>query len=334
MKIKKYRSILVSLVLIIGILSMSSCSLLSDIDNCLPSIMMCSEFENDDWIVVGNLLVNKENSTVTVLKYSTYELVDEILFYYYTYKVDFEETCFKVYTYCRNHSSPNKYYDCVCTYNYHGQEIAFDFLSDEMSEEQAMSLLGTRLIKEAFVYSIDDYTKYSEYHTFDDSMFFEHVESIYNYEYEKNDIERVRGVARTIGNEIWFSIMLFPSHHSFLNGVKKSEIKAYNTENGEFKNIYVHNKKREAVIDFDENGIYTIHNDGSLCYYDINTGASTAIYSISSGQSYLLKISDNYICVKYKDEKDGWYYLVYKKQKGIVANSLFAKDEMFGYYEN
>lgn len=333
MKTKKYRLILVSLVIIIAILSSSSCALLSDMNNVLPSIMMCSEFENDRWLLVGNLLVNKENETVTVLKYSKYEHVDQILFYYYTYKVDFEENCFKVYTYCRNYSETDKYYDCVCTYDYHGREIAFDFLSDKMSEAQALSLLETRLIKKDFVYSISDYSKYSEYHASDDSTVVEHLESIYNYEYETNNIERVRGIARTIGNEIWFSIVLFPNGHSFLRGVKQSKIKAYNTESGEFKTVYAHDREREAIVDFDEKGIYTLHNDGSLCYYDMKTGASTAIYSISTGEAYLFTISDNYICVKYKDGEDGWYYLVYEKQKGIVADYLFTKDEMFGYYE-
>ena len=141
---------------------------------------MCSEFENDKWLMIDNLLIDKESGSVSVLKSAPYESVDQILFIY-TYKVEFEENEFKIYTFCRNYSEPDKYYECVCTFDYNCQETAFDFLSEKISEDEFFSLLETRLIKEACVYSIDDYTKYIDYRSSDDTTFFEHVESIYNF---------------------------------------------------------------------------------------------------------------------------------------------------------
>ena len=60
MKLKKYsKLIFVSFLLIISILFSSSCSFFGW-GTVMPSINVTNEFENEKWLLIDNLLINKE----------------------------------------------------------------------------------------------------------------------------------------------------------------------------------------------------------------------------------------------------------------------------------
>lgn len=346
LKLKKYsKLIFMSFLLIISILFSSSCSFFGW-GTVMPSINVTNEFENEKWLLIDNLLINKESGTVSLLKHATVEEAGKLLVTPYTYEVEFEETIFKKYTFTTSDINYGTYYKCVITYNYEGTEISHEFLSEPLTKEQAVELYETYLpIKYDFAYDIDilwdNNIESRKYKSSAEQTIVEYVENIYNSGEKSNSVNSVAVNAKPIGDEFWFSTVIFPNGHlnsgsSLLDGVNKSEIKSYDPQSGEIKMIYTHNKNNEAIIDFDETGFYTFDSNSNIKHYDMESKKSTHIYTFpyrmpaTTYSAYSFDITDNYICASYEDGIIGYYYFVYEKEKGIVANDMYSKyDRMY-----
>lgn len=318
--------------LLIIILSFTSCLGCLGWGTVMPDLETDNKFENDNWLVIDNMLISKSDGTVSLLKYNSMEFT----FYpSYTYKVEFEDSGVKLYTFCTRTADRTKFYECVFTYNYDGQGIDYEYLSDPLTKAQVVALFETYSHQEEnFTYKINILWKHQrEYSSLTEQAILEHVESIYNSE---EDVSAVVGSAKPINNEIWFSVVIFPNAHfnsgdPILSGVRKSEIKSYNPETEEFKTVYTHNKKDEAIIDFDENGLYTFDSDSNIKYFDTDSKESTLIYTFpyrmpdTTIAVYDFTITDNYIGASYEDGENGYCYLIYEKQNGIIANDLYSE---------
>ena len=345
MKIKNTcRLFLVVSILIFSIL-FTSCANLGWA-TVMPQLNINKQFENSAWLVIDNLLINKNDGSVCVLspnKDATILGIDNIYYHGpYTYKIEFEDDTFKLYTFLQaNYYSKESnefiyvFYDCVFIYNYKGCEVNRMYLSDALTKEQAVALYELRFDEtEAFSYEIDILWENhkDENKSEAQQQVLEFIENLYGNSSKR--IKTITGNAKIIDDEIWFSVNLFPNTHfnsgdALVSGIKRAEIKSYNPGTGEFQSVYKHNKKNEAIVDFDKNGFYTFDSDSNLKYFDIDSNKSTLIYTFpyrmpeTTHAVYSFDITDNYICVSYEDGEKGHYYLVYKKSEGIIANSLY-----------
>lgn len=105
MKFKNtYRLFLTIFILIFSIL-LTSCSSLG-FGTTMPTLDIQSEFENDNWLIIDNILINKTNNKIYPLEPDTNATIEGIsnIFYYgpYTYKVEFDENTFKLYTFLKH----------------------------------------------------------------------------------------------------------------------------------------------------------------------------------------------------------------------------------------
>lgn len=102
MKLKNtYKLFVTAFVLIFSNL-LTSCSLLG-IGAAMPTLTMDSAFENGEWLIIDDTLINKNDHQVYFLEPDTTATIDGIagIAYHspYTYKVEFEEKDFKLYTF-------------------------------------------------------------------------------------------------------------------------------------------------------------------------------------------------------------------------------------------
>jgi len=256
----------------------------------------------------------------------------------HTYKVDFEERQVKLYTFVDSYDHPdgsnepvNAYYQCILTYDYEGHIIDRVYLSDSLSEEQMVSLYNTALNKfDAFSFEIDTLWKLNkedelEYASLAKHVILEHIETSYY-----NSRNAVIGISKEMGNEIWFSVVACPNTHfnsgfPLFEDIYSPKIKKFNQDSGKIDIVFEYNKYNEVIIDFTENGIYTISKTGKLKYVDMESKKSTIIYDFPQAVTSLI-MTDNYIVSIYEDAKvslaKGYNYFVYEKGKGIVANDL------------
>ena len=307
----------------------------------MPTLDTQSEFENDNWLIIDNILINKTDNKVYLLEADTSATIEGIadIFYYspYTYKVEFDENEFKLYTFLKTYYYPEDalayaFFDCVFTFDYKGHEVDRTYLSELLTEEQALSLYNTRFNKtNVFSFAVDTLFKYKEDNDENSSIskqkILEHIETLYNN--SKNDINTILGIAKTVGDDVWFSATVSPNGHynsgnPLLDGIRNSTIKSYNPNSKEIKVVFDYNEKNEAIIDFNEKGLYIFDNNSNLKYFDLELKKSTLIHKFL-GKVYSFEITDNYIGANYEDGKIGYYYFVYKKGGNIVANNLYSK---------
>lgn len=346
MKFKNIYKLFLTIFILIFSILLTSCSSLG-FGTTMPTLNIQSEFENDNWLIIDNILINKTDNKVFLLEPDTSAAIEGIsnIFYHspYTYKVEFEENAFKLYTFLETYYYPEDvlvyaFFDCVFTYNYEGHEVDRTYLSELLTEEQALSLYNTRFNKtDEFSFAVDILWKHHKEDNQTTSKveqeILEHIENIYNN--SNNSINTVSGSAKTIGDEVWFSVVISPNGHynsgnPLLDGIHKSEIKSYSPNSKEIKLVFEYNEKDETIIDFDEKGLYTFDNDGNLKYFDIESKQATFIHKFS-GTVYSFEITNNYIGASYEDGNTGYYYFVYEKGGNIVADNLYSK---YNHIEN
>ncbi len=342
MKFKNTYKLFFTIFILIFSILLTSCSSLG-FGTTMPTLDMQSEFENDNWLIIDNILINKTDNKVFPLEPDTNATISGIdnIYYHgpYTYGIEFEESVFKLYTFLKtNYYSEESvefvpvFYDCVFIYDYEGHEVDRIYLSESLTEEQALSLYNTRFNKtDEFSFAVDilwkDHKEDNQSTSEIEQEILKHIENIYNN--SKNSIDTISGSAKTINDEVWFSVIISPKGHynsgnPLLDGIRNSEIKGYNSNTKEIKVIFKYNKKNETIIDFDENGLYTFDSKGNFKYFDIKLKKTTLIHKFS-GTVYSFEITNNYIGASYEDGEIGYSYFVYEKGKDIVADNLYSK---------
>ena len=131
----------------------------------------------------------------------------------------------------------------------------------------------------------------------------------------------IDGLAKPVGDEIWFSISGSNRRDSvkaepLISGVRESQIVAYHLETKAFRTVFKYDKKRTQIIDFDENGVYLLDSSGTFCCVDFETRKRTLIHEFSGIDH--ITVNDKYIVVKY--QRNGYTYFVYEKGGSIIAN--------------
>ena len=146
------------------------------------------------------------------------------------------------------------------------------------------------------------------------------VENIYN-EQSDEKYYMIDGLARPMGDEIWFSISASNRLDSvkadpLISGIRESRIVAYNRETKEFRTVFECNQKRVQIIDFDENAAYILDSNGEFGCVNLETKKTTSIHEFSGIDH--ITVNDKYIFVKY--QRNGYTYFVYEKGGSIIAN--------------
>ena len=175
----------------------------------------------------------------------------------------------------------------------------------------------------AFSFEIDMLWKYDkeEYEDAQKQVIIDHAEDIYEAQSKETSI--VMGLAKPMGDETWFSLAVcqdrsFDSGEPLFGGIRRSEIKSYNSETNEIETVYEYNKKGKQIIDFDENGMYVLDSNGNFSYVDFESNRSTLIHRLS-GYLYSFYITDKYICAYYGAAFGGNFF-VYKKGASVIAD--------------
>jgi len=343
MKIVKILSAIIVVVLSVLLTSCSE-SNASLVGAEIPDIEMQNEFYNDDWLIIDSILVNKSENKVYKLRPDTEAVIEGFPYFFYhgpyTYKVEFDENEFRLYTFLRTYyyvdgESVAAFFDCEFTYDYEGNEIGRKYISEQLTEEQVLALYDSRFEQtDGFLFNIDAMWKYQkEDHKWTgktEQDIIEHVEKIYNG--SGNPLTHVFGRAKTIGEEIWFTYdepekVGFSAGNPLLNGEHKSGIKSYDSNTGEIIDVFKYNANNETVVDFDEGGLFTFSSRMELKYYNIETEESTLIHKFP-GRVSSFDITDKYIGVHYLignipySETD-YYYAIYEKGNGIVADNRY-----------
>ena len=327
--------IAVILLMAIMLLSLSSCSWLG-FGTMMPEVTVYAEFGNDVWLIIDHCLINNQDGSVTILDANTEtaEMPNGVWdFYYYgpyAYKYVFEESSFKEYTYLKTASTKSGetlYYECVFTYGYDGKEISRSYIGEPLTEEEMeIAYKSNPSNVKDFTFEIDLLWKIHK-KQYDDSQkqaVINYAEELYNKQIDEHS--DVMGVARRIGDEIWFSIVVSDATHyntgdGLIEGANNPEIKRYNAKTNEFTTVYKHTKKRAQIIDFDENGAYIFDSKGNLSYIDFETKKPTLIYTFSENV-YNFKITDKYISAIYGNSIGG-NLLVCEKGGAIIANDKY-----------
>lgn len=302
----------------------------------MPDLETYAAFENDTWLIIDYFLINKQDKTVCLLEANTdtNDLPPKVCaFYYYgpyAYEYIFEESSFKEYTYLETASTQSGetlYYECVLTYSYEGKEIERSYIGEPLTEEEMKEAYKTNPSNvNAFYFEIDklwDNHK-EEYENTEKQAILKFAEDLYEDQTKKSST--VVGLAKQIGDETWFSVVVsndsdFNSGEPLFGGISKSEIKSYNAETNEIETVYEFNKKGKQIIDFDENGMYILDSNGNFSYVDYETKKSTLIYKFS-GRIYSFEITDKYICAIY-GESVGGNCFVYEKGGSVIANDIY-----------
>ena len=323
--------IIIILLISMLMLIFSSCSSLG-FGTTMPNLEIYKDFEDNTWLVIDHFLINKKDGSVCMLQANTDANTPEEVwdFYYYgpyAYKYEFEESSFKEYTYLKTASTQSGetlYYECVFTYSYEGKEIDRSYIGEPLTEEEMKEAYKTNPSNvNSFSFEIDmlwDNLE-EEYEDTEKHAILNFAEDLYEAQTEKSST--VVGLAKPLGDEIWFSIVVskdgdFNSGEPLFGGISKSEIKSYNAETNKIETVYEFNKKGKQIIDFDENGMYVLDSKGNFSYVDFESGKSTWIYKLS-GRIYSFKITDKYICAYHGAAVDGVVF-VYEKGASVIAD--------------
>lgn len=318
---------------------LSSCSyfLWEEFGTTMPELKTYNAFENDTWLVVDRLLINKKDGSVRRLKEDTDSSVPGVWGFYYivnfAYKYVFEESSFKEYIFLTptgtNSGLSHKYYECVLTYNYRGEEIERSYIGKPLTEEEMKATYEAKFSNtKAFAFDVYKGLGFTseKYDTVESQAIVGFIKERYDVNDKANN-SIVVGLAKHTGDEIRFSTMLskfrvtLSRNETVLEGVRKSGITSYNPETNEFKTVFEYNKKGKQIIDFDENGIYILDSKRNLSYVDFESNKTTLIHKFSAGIDYLV-ITDKYICANCA--VNGYTYLVYQKGGSVIANDSYT----------
>ena len=322
---------LICVLLLISTIMLSSCSSFG-FGTSMPDLETYAAFEDETWLVIDHFLINKKDGSVCMLEANTDAALpsDVWAFYYYgpyAYKYEFEESSFKEYTFLQTASTKGGdtlYYECILTYSYEGSEIERSYIGEPLTEEEMKEAYKTNPSNvNAFCFEIDMLWEHhkEEYEDSKKQAIIDHAEDV--YEKQTKDSSTVVGLAKPMGNEIWFSLVVsndgdFNSGEPLHEGIRQSEIKRYNSETNEIETIYEYNKKGKQIIDFDENGMYVLDSKGKLSYVDFESKKSTLIHKLS-GRIYSFIITDKYICAYHGAAVDGDVF-VYEKGASVIAD--------------
>ena len=330
---------LICMILLISMLTLPSCAILNE-GIFMPSIKTDQVFENETWLVVEDRLINKIDGTVYWLKPNgDAALPSGIAEFYYSHTVvydcKFEESTVELHTIlsaCWVDGITPTYYECVLTFDYEGKEIDRVYVGSSFSREKAQELYQEKTHNiEAFSFCVLDggyghihgrYTSIAKKDTSAEKQaILDFVENIHD---EQNDGKyyTIDGLAKPMGDEIWFSVSGSNRLDSvkadpLISGIRETKIIAYNHETNEFRTVFEHDKKSAQIIDFDENRAYILDSNGELSYVDFETKESIAIYDEFSGIDHIT-VNDKYIFVEY--QLNGYTYFVYEKGGSVVAN--------------
>lgn len=309
---------------------------------------MKSDFDDDKWLLIDNMIINKNDNTVHLLDPDGDATIDGIadIFYHgpYTYSVEFEDNAFRLYTFLETYYYPEgsdksarAFFDCVFTYDPDGHETDRTYLSEPLTKQEMLSLYNSRYTQsENFSFAVDALWEYDkdeyEYISSAEQVILEYAENIYNESIINESLSgliTVAGTAKTSGDDILFSVtvipkILFPSGNPILDGISKSEIIRYDSESEEFESVFEYNKMNSMIVDFDGNGLYIFDNNRVLKYFDIESGETTSIHKFA-GQVYSFEITDNYIGATYEDNETGYCFFAYEKGNAIVADDLYSE---------
>ena len=322
---------LICVLLLISTIMLSSCSSFG-FGASMPDLETYAAFEDETWLVIDHLLINKKDGSVCILEANTDAALPAGVwdFYYYgpyAYKYEFEESTFKQYTYLKTASTKGGdtlYYECILTYSYEGSEIERSYIGEPLTEEKMKEAYKTNPSNvNAFYFEIDMLWEHhkKEHEDPKKQAIIDHAEDI--YEKQIKDSSTVVGLAKPMGEETWFSLVVsndgdFNSGEPLREGICQSEIKRFNSETNEIETVYEYNKKGKQIIDFDENGMYVLDSKGKLSYVDFETEKSTLIHKLS-GRIYSFKITDKYICAYHGGAVDGDVF-VYEKGACVIAD--------------
>ena len=330
---------IISIILLMSsmILLLSSCSFLYE-GLTMPNIKTEQTFENDKWLVIENRLINKIDGTVHYLKINDDATIPGVAYFYSdienVYKYEFGESSLNQYTFLRvypENSSSVLYYEYVITYGYDGKEIERTCIGEaltkaEMQREYYIKATDIEFFNFCVLWTgsgcIWDRSGLIQKADADleGQAILEFCEEIYN-DKSNGSYYTIEGIAKPMGNEIWFSTAGSNSRdflrgNPLIRGISETKIFSYNLETKEFNTVFEYNKKGAQIIDFDENGAYILSFNGKLSYVEIETEKQTEIYKISSIDRII--ITDKYVCVKYA--LDGYTYFVYEKGGSVIAN--------------
>ena len=323
---------LICMLLLISTIMLSSCSSLG-FGSSMPNIETYKAFEDETWLVIDHFLINKKDGSVCMLQANTdANMPEEVwgFFYYgpYAYKYEFEESSFKEYTFLKTSSTKDGdtlYYECILTYSYEGKEIERSYIGEPLTEEEMKEAYKTNPSNiNAFCFEIDmlwDNHK-EEYEDTEKQAVLNFAEDL--YEAQIKNSSTVVGLAKPMGDETWFSVVVsndgdFNSGEPLFGGIHKSEIKRYNSETNEIETVYKYNKKGKQIIDFEENGMYVLDSKGNFSYVDFESKKATLIHKLS-GRIYSFQITDKYICAYHGEAVDGDVF-VYEKGASVIADN-------------
>lgn len=323
------RLVSVFLLLSLLLITLSSCAELKiELGNTMSTVYSQTAFENDSYLIIDSMLINKNDKTITPLKIDENAPLPDGIFewYYYVgnaYKYVFEESHIQEYIILTNHVH-HQY--CIITYDYNGNEIERSY-KDFLSDKELQKAYRTKFDVDSFTYSIkkgfiflddrNDTEKNNELLTY--------VQNQYESTDESNQTT-ILGLARSIGNELWVS-STFTNYRvtlsrdlNVMDCIKNSKITAYNSETKEYRTVFEYGKKKKQIIDFDENGIYTLDKNSKLCYVDFETEKSTLIHDFKPDTEYLeyFVVTDKYILVKYR-VMGNYVYLIYEKGGAVIT---------------
>ncbi len=304
----------------------------------VPTVKIDYTYENDKWLVIDDRLINKIDGTVHWLDLNRDIAIEGVADFYSdsanVYKYEFEESLLKQYTFLRVYPENSRdvmYYEYVITFNYDGKETERSQISELLTKEEMQKEYGNRTQSiEAFGFCVlsggngfvsDRFGLVDKENASDEErIVLDFAEDLYEME-SNGGYYSIDGIARPIGNKLWFSTAGTNSRDNLradpaIGGISETKITSYDFTTKEFETVFEHNEKETLIIDFDEKGAYLLSSSGRLSYVEFETKKQTELYEFSS--IYDVTVTDKYICVKYR--LNGYSYFVYEKGGSVVAN--------------
>ena len=338
--IKKLTLIILIMIILGAPLTLSSCSFLES-QVPMPDFAIAHSFENDDWLVIEDRLINKATGTVYWLELNRNTTILESGQISHNnaniYNYEFEESSLNQYTFLQVYVSGNyyEYYECVITYNYEGKEISRSYISEPLTREE-MQKRHREKIREVDAFEFHVYKTGNSYihdrfnsiakenADYQGQMILNYAEDIFKAESD-GDYYTVYGLAKAFENEIWFSTAGSDKRDDLrgeplINGIKDAKITVLDTKTGQFNTVFECDKAKTQIVDFDKTGAYLLDSSGRLSYVDFTTENQILIHQFPDLSNRIdhITVTDKYIYVDYK--LNGHTYFVYEKGGVVIAN--------------
>lgn len=302
---------LLSLILVMSILFLSSCSLLIN-EVHMTHVKTPNVFENERFLLINNALVDKGTNTVYKLKYdntiktpiqSTLSIWEK-----HTYKVEFYDNVFKEYVFF---TDMYFFFDYTITFNYVGEELLRTCTNKVWERDEMNEACSARIStpNDSCSFSFETFRGLGEAYARDLNNANQAILKFANVRYlpqNNGKDSNVYVISNPIGEEIWFSTTVTAKKHQhsadpIRNGIYKSEIFTYNTKTNEFKQICDYSKSGRQIIDLNENGFYTIGLNGEIKYFDYKTKKESLFHTLPSS-NYTIYVTDKYFLAELVDD--------------------------------